>query len=87
MLDYAKNSEAEYFIIGTEEGMIEMLKQELPEKKFCKAQDGMICHDMKEITLEKVLEALETENYSIKVPEEIRIKAKKALDKMLEVRK
>lgn len=87
MVDYAKNSEAEEFIIGTEVGMIEMLKIECPHKKFYAAPPGSTCVNMKKNNLELVLQALKNEGPIITVPEEIRVKAKKALDKMLEVGK
>jgi len=87
MIGYAKNSEAKEFIIGTEIGMLEMLKQEVPEKKFYTAPPGRTCVDMKKITLEKVLDALKNEKPVVTVPEGIRVRAKKALDKMLEVAK
>ncbi|MDP2906804.1 MAG: quinolinate synthase NadA, partial [Nanoarchaeota archaeon] len=87
MIDYAKNSEAKEFIIGTEVGMIEMLKRECPHKKFYTAPPGSTCVNMKKNHLELVLEALKNEGPVITVPEEIRVKAKKALDKMLEVGK
>jgi len=86
MVDYAKNSEAKKFIIGTEIGMIEMLKRKCPEKKFYTSQQR-VCFNMKKNNLELVLEALKEEEPVITVPEEIRVKAKKALDKMLEVGK
>jgi len=85
MLDYAKDSDAKEFIIGTEVGMIEMLKQELPDKRFYAAPPGSTCVNMKKNTLDLVLEALKTGKPLITVDEDIRIKAKKALDRMLEV--
>jgi len=87
MVDYAKNSKAKEFIIGTEVGMIEMLKIECPKKKFYAAPPGSTCVNMKKNNLELVLKALKEEGPVITVPEEIRVKAKKALDKMLEVGK
>lgn len=87
MVDYAKDSEAKEFIIGTEIGMLEMLKRELPEKKFYTAPPGSTCVNMKKNTLKLVLESLKTEEPVITVPEKIRLRAKKALDKMMEVGK
>jgi quinolinate synthase len=40
---------------------------------------------MKKITLEKVLWSFEDMHYKVTVPDEIRIKAKKALDRMVEI--
>jgi quinolinate synthase len=87
MTEYVKNSNAKEFIIATEIGMIEMLKLHVPGKKFYTAPPGGTCTDMKKNNLELVLEALRNEAPVITVPEEIRRKAKKALDRMLEVGK
>lgn len=86
MVDYAKNSEAEKFIIGTEVGMLERLKQECPGKKFYSPQQR-VCFNMKKNTLELVLKALREEQPVITVPENIRVRAKKALERMMEVGK
>jgi len=44
-----------------------------------------VCPNMKRITLEKVLKSLETMSPQIKVPEDIRVKAKAAVDRMLAI--
>jgi quinolinate synthase len=87
MAEYAKKSDAKEFIIATEIGMIEMLKLQAPGKTFYTAPPGGTCTNMKKNNLELVLEALRNEAPVITVPEEIRRKAKKALDRMLEVGK
>ncbi len=84
MLRYAKESDSDEFIIVTEVGMTERLKREIPDKKFYPV--GKVCINMKKITLEKVLASLENEQYKIEVEEDIRLRAKKALDRMLEIR-
>jgi quinolinate synthase len=87
MIEYATTSDSKEFMVATEIGMIEMLKLKVPEKKFYTATPGSTCVDMKKNNLKLVLEALENEAPLITVPEEIRLKAKKALDRMLEVGK
>ncbi|MBU4501289.1 MAG: quinolinate synthase NadA [Nanoarchaeota archaeon] len=87
MVDYAKKSKAKEFIIGTEIGMLEMLNREVPDKKFYAAPPGSTCINMKKNTLELVYKSLKEEKPLITVPEETRLKAKKALDRMLEVGK
>lgn len=86
MLRFAKSSDAKEFIIGTETGLLYRLRKENPEKTFYPLRKDMICPNMKRTSLNSVLKALETMTYKIKVPEEIRIPAKKALDKMLAVK-
>jgi len=69
MCRYAAQSAAKEMIIGTEKGIIERA----------------VCPNMKLINLEKILWTLEEMEHQVKVPEEIRIKAKSAVDRMLEV--
>jgi len=85
MVDHVKKSGDKKFIIATEIGLIERLKLEAPDKICFQAPPGGTCIQMKKNTLKLVLEALEKERYKITVPEDIRVKAKKALDKMLDV--
>jgi quinolinate synthase len=87
MIEYAKNSEAREFIIGTEIGMIEMLKLKVPGKTFYTAPPGGTCVNMKKNNLNLVLEALKNEGPVVTVPDEIRRKARRALDRMIEVGK
>lgn len=85
MINYVKQSQDKTFIIATEIGMLERLKDMFPEKVFFQAPPGGTCVQMKKITLPLVLEALEKEQFKVTVPEDIRIKAKNALDRMLKV--
>jgi len=85
MVKYVKKSQDKKFIIGTEIGVIERLKLEMPEKVFFQAPPGGTCLQMKEINLGLVLDALEKEQFKVTVPEHIRVRAKKALDRMLDV--
>jgi quinolinate synthase len=86
MLRFAKASSAKEFIVGTEIGLMYRLKKENPEKEFYALRKDMICPNMKKTTLGSVLRALRENTYIIKVPEEIRIPAKKSLDRMLALR-
>ena len=86
MLRFAKSSDAKEFIVGTELGLMHRLKKENPDKVFHPLRRDMICPNMKKTTLNSVLNALKEMKNIIKVPEEIRIPAKKALDRMLEIK-
>jgi quinolinate synthase len=86
MLRYATSSDAKEFIIGTETGLLYKLRKDNPDKTFYPLRKDMVCPNMKKTSLNSVLHAFETMTYKIKVPEEIRIPAKKALDRMLEVK-
>ena len=85
MLRYAAKSQAKQFIIATETGIIHTLKKQNPEADFIPATDKAICPNMKRITLEKVLWSLEDMQYKVIVPQDIRVKAKKAIDMMVEI--
>ncbi len=85
MLKFAEVSDAKRFIIATETGIIHTLKKHNPNAEFIPASDRAVCPNMKKITIEKIVWALEDMQYKISVPEAIRQKAKKALDKMVEI--
>jgi len=85
MLKFAARSTAKRFIIATEIGIIHTLKKQEPQAEFIPASERAICPNMKKITLEKIVWALEDMQYKISVPKAIREKAKKALDKMVEI--
>ncbi|HWR59080.1 MAG TPA: quinolinate synthase [Thermodesulfovibrionales bacterium] len=86
MLRFAGSSDAKEFIIGTEVGLIYRLRKENPDKFFYPLRKDMVCPNMKKTTLNSVLAALQETRHVIKVPEEIRVPAKRALDRMLEIK-
>jgi len=82
---FARETEAKEMIIGTEVGLIYRLKKDNPTKEFYPASERAVCPNMKRTTQEKILWALEELEEEIKVPEEIRQRARKAIDRMLEI--
>ncbi len=84
IIRFARETEAEETIVGTEIGILHRLRKENPGKKFIPASEQAVCPRMKLITLETVLWSLENMTHEVKVPERIRLKAKAAVDKMLE---
>ena len=85
MLRYAKESPHNSFIIGTEEGLLYRMRQENPGKSFYLISDDQICQNMKRTTLEVVVRTMEFKENIITIPEEVRLKAKQAVDRMLAV--
>ncbi len=83
---YARREDVTQMIVGTEVGIIHRLRKENPDKKFIPASEQAICPRMKLITLESVLWSLQEMTPEVKVAEEIRFKAKAAVDRMLEIR-
>ncbi len=85
IIEFASNNPAKEYIIGTELGIFYPLKKNNPDKEFFAASKKMICKDMKLITLEKVLYSLKNLEPRITVPEDIRKKSLKALNRMIEI--
>ena len=85
MLKFVKKSTAKRFIVATEVGIIYSLKKQNPQAEFVPASERAVCPNMKKITLDKVIGSLEDMQYKVTVPEEIRIKAKRSLDRMVEI--
>ncbi len=85
MLAFAEKNAEEKFIVATETGIVHSLRKQNPDTEFIAANEKAICPNMKRITLEKVLWSLEDMQYKIVVADEIRIKAKKALERMVKI--
>jgi len=81
MLIYAAKNKCKEFIVGTEDGLIHTLQKANPDKKFYPVRT--CCRGMKRINLEKVAASLEKMRFKVDVPENIRAKAKHALERML----
>jgi quinolinate synthase len=85
MLDYVRRSPAKEFIIATETGIIHTLETQNPDKTFIPADERMVCTDMKKIHLDDIVHALVTQSPVIKVEEDTRVKAYRAVERMLGV--
>lgn len=85
MCRFAKQTDAREIIVGTEVGIIHRLSKENPGKKFIVASKKAVCPNMKKITLGKMLWALEDMAPEVRVAEEVRVRARRAVDKMLEI--
>jgi quinolinate synthase len=83
LIEYAQKSEQQRFIVGTEAGILHQLHKVCPNKEFYLASERLICPDMKLTTLVQVRDALIALSPRITVKEEIRVKAKEALERML----
>jgi len=82
MIQHARASSANRFLVVTECGLSDRLRIELPEKKFLKA--CKLCQYMKMITIEQARHSLESMEHEIKVSEDVRWRAERALRRMLE---
>jgi len=86
MLAFVTESDKKEFIIGTETGILYPMSKPNPGKQLIPADPNMVCNDMKKIGLAEILRSLEDLTPEVKVPEEIRIRAKNAVDRMLNIR-
>tara|TARA_X000000950_G_scaffold5105_1_gene5282 strand:+ start:50 stop:952 length:903 start_codon:yes stop_codon:yes gene_type:complete len=85
MIEHARNSDENEFIVATEMGLLYRLRNENPEKKFYSVSDRALCPNMKKIDAEKVLWSLEDMQHRITVPEDISTKARRSIEAMLEL--
>ena len=85
MLDFAKRSDSQSFIVGTEEGLVYPLRKANPNKLFYRVSEFMVCEDMKRTTLSDVLRAITAMTYEVKVSENVRIPASRAVERMFKV--
>jgi len=92
LLKYTMESDADEFIVATETGILHQMEKASPHKKFIPAppDNGCACNDcphMKRNTLEKIYLCMKYELPEITMDEELRLAAKKPIDRMLEISK
>ncbi len=87
IIAYAKQSDANEFIICTEDGVNYKLITDNPEKRFYYPEPHPCCADMKLNTLEAVLSVLQNEDKEVIIEDSVRICALLPLEKMLELAK
>jgi quinolinate synthase len=83
ILNHVKSDPQNEFIIGTENGMLHRLIKECPDKRCYPLSDKAICVNMKKTGLVKVRDALVTLKPRVVVPEEIAVRARGAIERML----
>lgn len=84
IMEYAKNSDAKEFIIGTENSITEHLEYDCPDKMFYPLSKDLVCHNMKITTLADLLRCCKGDGEEIVMDEQTRLAAKKCIDKMIE---
>lgn len=86
MIKYVGESEAEEFIICTEDGILHQLQQKYPDKKFILPSNKLICPNMKKTKIEDVLYSLINMKPEVKVSDDVREKAIIPIKRMLEIK-
>lgn len=87
IIKYVTESSAEEFIICTEDGVLYELQEKNPNKKFYLPKEKFQCVGMKKITLDKIINSLETLEPQVHLKDEIITEANKPLENMLEMAK
>lgn len=82
IIEFAKSSKGEEFIICTEMGILYKLIEMCPNKRFYSVGHRQFCPNMKRITIEKVFHTLENMEPTIEISDELRLKAKNSLVRM-----
>ena len=82
LINYSASSNANGFIVVTEEGVFYEMKLKSPNKTFIPTKTGMICPNMKKISLNDLYNCLKNEEFEVNIDEELRFKAHKALENM-----
>jgi len=85
MINFAEKSAAKEFVIATEVGILHRMKKSSPDKKFYPASEESVCEFMKMITIDKVYDAINYEQYEVKVPEDLAEKARIPIDRMVNI--
>ena len=85
IMNYAKHSYDKSFIIATEQGVVERLRRDCPNKEFYPVKNNIVCPNMKWNTLEDIYNALLYGQNEIFVDKEIADKAVHCINRMLEV--
>lgn len=82
LINYSASSNADGFIVVTEEGVFYEMKLKSPNKTFIPTKTGMICPNMKKISLNDLYNCLKNEEFEVHIDEELRVRAHKALENM-----
>jgi quinolinate synthase len=85
MLRHIAQSPASDFAVGTEMGILHRLNKEHSDRNFYPVNPNAVCAFMKTITLDNIIRSLEDMAPEVRVPEEIARKARRSIDRMLEL--
>jgi len=84
MIRHVQESDARHYLLLTECSMGDNIAAENPEKEMVRLC-SVRCPHMNEITLEDTLASLREKRFEVEVPEDVRVRARRSLDRMLEL--
>jgi quinolinate synthase len=85
MVDYARRSPKQRFLVATETGILHRLQKEAPGKTFEPVREDAVCRFMKVTTMEKVRDSLVELQHRITVEPEIADRARLAIERMVAI--
>jgi quinolinate synthase len=85
MVDYAKRSPKERFLVATETGILHRLEKEAPGKRFEPVREDAVCRFMKVTTLDKVRDSLRDMKHRITVEADTAARARLAIERMVAI--
>jgi quinolinate synthase len=85
MIDYARRSPKERFLVATETGILHRLEREAPGKRFEAVREDAVCRYMKVTTLGKVRDSLQELQFRVEVEPEIADRARLAIERMVAI--
>jgi quinolinate synthase len=85
MVDYAKRSPKQRFLVATETGILHRLEKEAPGKRFEPVREDAVCRFMKVTTLDKVRDSLRDMKHRITVEPAIASRARLAIERMVAI--
>jgi quinolinate synthase len=85
MVDHARTSPRDRFLVATETGILHRLRKDAPGKRFEPVREDAVCRFMKMITLEKVRDSLREWKHEVRVDPEIAGRARGAIDRMIAI--
>jgi quinolinate synthase len=85
MVNHAKRSSKDLFLVATEVGILHRLEKEIPDKRFLPADRAAVCKYMKQITLRKLHQTLLEMSPAVEVEREMADRARLSIDRMLAV--
>jgi quinolinate synthase len=85
MVAEAAQSDAKRFLVATETGILHQLRKANPDKVFEAVNEDAVCRYMKTITPENLLTSLRECVFEVTVPEDVRVRAARAVERMIEL--
>jgi quinolinate synthase len=85
MVKESKLSSATKYLVATETGILHQLRKGNPDAEFEAINEYAVCQYMKTITPAKLLRSLRDGVFEVTVPEDIRVRAYRAVERMVEI--